>query len=145
MPRHGNGWAEEKKMNNQNEVDFGNEKVMVVNITKSYNNYCKRGLSEYDATRGFWFIPQEDLEKMNSAKYVVAFADGLIKAVFNPIEWHPATEDRTGLEETFKKFDMPFKLFGRWAFTGNPTKPEWVGKECSIQFELGRPIKYINC
>lgn len=132
-------------MNNQNEVNFGNEKVMVVNITKSYNNQCKKGLSEYDATRGFWFIPKEDLEKMYSAKYVAAFADGIVKAVFTPTEWYSAIEDHTGLEETFKKFDMPFKPHGRWAFIGNLAKPEWVGKECSIQFELGRPIKYINC
>lgn len=126
------------------QVDFGNEKVMVVNITKSYNNQCKKGLSEYDATRGFWFVPEEDLEKMKSAKYVVAFVEGIVKAVFAPKEWHPATEDHSGLKETFEKFEMPFKPFGRWVFTGDLAKPEWIEKECSIQFEIGRPIKYVN-
>lgn len=127
------------------EVDFGNEKVMLVNITKSYNNQYKNGLSAYDATRGIWFVPEDDLRQMRSAEYVVGFADGVIMTVFAPTEWHPAVEDSTGLKEAFEKYGMPFKPFGRWAFSGKAAKPEWLGKECSIQFELGRPIKYINC
>jgi hypothetical protein len=87
----------------------------------------------YEATRRRWKLAPSRAKR---AKYAVAVADGIVRAVYEGMEWTRAS--------SVEKKDV-----GRWEFAARPavTRAEWIGRSVVGHFALGaqNPIRYVNC
>jgi len=113
---------------------LSNEKLICININKTYNrpnvSYYSMRDNIYEATRKYWKI---NGNRAKTADYVLAVYQGIVRAVFKPIEWHIS--------------DMKFDSGVRWEFTGIEVKDSPylnVSVKEYIKHGNQNPIRYIN-
>jgi hypothetical protein len=87
----------------------------------------------YEATRRRWKL---NPVRARRAKYAIAVADGIVRAVYERMEWTRATPAE-------KKDE------GRWEFAAEPSvaRAEWIGRSVVGHFAIGaqNPIRYVGC
>ena len=114
------------------EVDFGGDRILMLNVNVSANG----DLDVYEAVRLSWRI---NTKCADQADYVLAVQHGFIKGVFVAEEWLAATE------QNFPNNDKI--VAGRYGFRGAEAESDVVerykGKRVPAQFTGSRsPIRY---
>lgn len=112
---------------------FG-DRLICININKTYNQpnadyYGKRD-TIYEATRKYWRL---NGNRARTADYVLAVYQGIVRAVFKPLEWHIS--------------DMKFETGDRWEFAGIEIEDSPylnVSVKEYIKHGNQNPIFYIN-
>ena len=110
------------------------EKLLCININKTYNRpdkdyYGKRD-NIYEATRKYWKL---NGNRARTADYVLAIYQGIVRAVFKPIEWHIS--------------NVKFEIGDRWEFTGEEVVDSpYLNVSVKDYIKKGNqnPIRYIN-
>lgn len=113
---------------------ISNERLICININKTYNRpntdyYGKRD-NIYEATRKYWRL---NGNRARTADYVLAVYQGIVRAVFKPLEWHIS--------------DVKFETGDRWEFTGTEIEDSPylnVSVKEYIKHGNQNPIFYIN-
>lgn len=108
--------------------------MICININKPYNRpntdyYGKRD-NIYEATRKYWRL---NGNRAKTADYVLAVYQGIVRAVFKPLEWHIS--------------DVKFETGDRWEFTGTEIEDSSylnVSVKEHIKHGNQNPIFYIN-
>ena len=116
------------------EADFGNDKVILININASF----AEEKSVYDAVRFAWRI---NVNKAQQADYILAVSKGVIRGVFIAQEWKPAIKDN------FPEYDKDVE--NRYGFKGADapvdTQQKYLGKRIPDSYRkkgAASPIKY---
>ena len=110
------------------------DRLICININKTYNRpntdyYGKRD-NIYEATRKYWRL---NGNRARTADYVLAVYQGIVRAVFKPLEWHIS--------------DVKFETGDRWEFTGTEIEDSPylnVSVKEYIKHGNQNPIFYIN-
>lgn len=116
------------------EADFGDDKVILININASF----AEEKSVYDAVRFAWRI---NVNKAQQADYIVAVSKGVIRGVFVAKEWLPATK------ANFPKYDKDVE--NRYGFKGTDApgdiQQKYLGKRIPDSYRKKgamAPVKY---
>lgn len=113
------------------------EPLILISIARSY---AEEGKSIYDAVRGVWRI---NLSRAKDFKLVLAHCDGVVRGVFRPREWLPATRNNfPWLTE-----DIPDRI----GFIGDPAKGEveslYLKKRVPDKFRrkgAANPVRFVE-
>lgn len=116
---------------------------MAVNIYNTYKLVKEGKLSLYDATRGAWFLIEDDLKKAGEAKYIVGIDGYFVRSIFS-IDFFRVggTDDELRRKLIYYRIVEDFR--NRYEFSS--TK-EIIGlKDIKIHFsfEKGRPVKFLT-
>lgn len=123
-------------------VEFRDEKIIMININSAEHN-SRQEL--YDRVRYAWRISEF---RACQADYVLAVIHGVVKGVFIPQRWLPATQ------EHFPPPRFVGAGLGRMGFVGEIASPEiwehFVGKHGKRLPDESRnrsqnPVRYVNC
>jgi len=119
------------------------DSVVLIRINQLFRN----GMTStelYEATRGVWKL---DLGRASGAKYVFAVFEGIVKEVYEPQKWQPASADGYVTRNELTQEDVE----GRIEFVGKLApdyiRSMYVDKSVAKDFPQGsqNPCKYINC
>lgn len=113
------------------------EPLILISIARSY---AEEGKSIYDAVRGVWRI---NLSRAQEFKLVLAHSDGVVKGVFRPLEWLPATKNNFPW--------LPENIPERIGFVGVPAEREieglYIKKRVPDKFRrkgAANPVRFIS-
>jgi hypothetical protein len=124
------------------EVVLGEEKLLLINVNSANHNSDDELL---DRVRFAWRISPLHAKK---ARYVLAIIHGVVRGVFVPEEWLPATADN------FPPLHFGEAISERWGFVGHKASDEiwdhYVGSRGkrlpeNIRNKGQNPISYYNC
>lgn len=117
--------------------------VVLIRINQLFRN----GMTStelYEATRGVWKL---DLGRASGAKYVFAAFEGIVKEVYEPQEWQPASAAGYVTRTDLTQEDVE----GRIEFVGKVApehiRSRYVDKSVAKDFPQGsqNPCRYVNC
>ena len=113
---------------------FGKDRLMAVKLNRTYQPkgnveevYKRENM--YEKARKYWKV---NLAKAQSADYVLAVYEGIVRAVFKPYNWYEVKEP---------------KLFAgtRYAFEGEEVlNSPYLNKDVSKYVQGQSPVRYIN-
>jgi len=117
--------------------------VVLIRINQLFRN----GMTStelYEATRGVWKL---DLGRASGAKYVFAVFEGIVKEVYEPQEWQPASTAGYVTRTSLTKEDVEGRIEFVGKFAPEHIRIRYVDKSVAKDFAHGsqNPCKYINC
>lgn len=119
-------------------ADFGDERVLVIKISKS----LLEGKQLYDAVRAAWKLNPDNARK---ASWVVAARQGVILDVFQPERWLPVTDTEfEGLVQS-EHDENRYGFVGRLA--PDMIRDRWRGKALPpslVKPGAASPVRYVN-
>lgn len=114
--------------------EIPNDKVILLNITKSYyadKNTPPMFIREnlYEMTRKFWEVNRNNADQ---ADYAIGVANGKVVSVYTDLHWENIT--------------CPFKPEKHFkAFSGRPVKDSpYMGVDLSKYMSIRNPFRYVN-
>ena len=113
--------------------EIPNDKVVLLNITKSYNAdehtpAMFRRENEYEMTRKYWTV---NLDIVRQAEFALGVANGKVVAVFTDLKWD--------------YIECPFICTLRKGFTGRPVNDSpYLGLDLSEYMSIRNPFRYVN-
>lgn len=117
--------------------------VILIRINQLYRNGMT-ATELYEATRGVWKL---DLGRASGANYVFAVFEGIVKEVYEPQGWQPASTAGYVTRTNLAQEDVE----GRIEFVGKVAaeniRSRYIDKSVAKDFPQGsqNPCKYINC
>ncbi|HET6569768.1 MAG TPA: hypothetical protein VFG50_17515 [Rhodothermales bacterium] len=115
--------------------------ALLIRINRLYHHNMS-AVELYEATRGVWKLGP----RREGARYAFAVFEGVVRAVYEITEWHPAA---TIPYSTRNAEELRYK--GRWEFAGHQApEPIWshyVDRSVAAYFRYGQqsPVVYVNC
>lgn len=114
---------------------------LLIRINRLYrHNMAPRDL--YEATRGVWKLGPRRM----GAKYAFAVFEGVVRAGYEIVAWHPA-----GTTPYETRSTATVGVPGRWEFTGHPAPAsiadQYVDRSVASYMRRGQqnPVVYVNC
>ena len=113
---------------------FGKDRLMAVKLNRTYQPkgdveevYKRENM--YEKARKYWKV---NVAKAQSADYVLAVYEGIVRAVFKPYKWYPVKEPRLFVGT-------------RYAFEGEEVLDSpYLNKDVSEYVQGQSPVRYIN-
>jgi hypothetical protein len=132
-------------MNNIATID---DPVIAICINEQFP-FCRNASDLYNCTRGLWHV---DRKRGGRVRYAFAVYKGVIKEVYEVVEWAPGSQSKSDWwVEKLKsqgRIISPAKNEGRSEFTGNVApahiREKYVDKLMPVR-HTQNPIRYFNC